>query len=180
MPRCTVTSADRRELIHHVTLSVMGRIARQAEAARAEEPDAFRALRRFVHAAAAERVGALCPQLEGYADHDHPDLVAARGRLEAAVQGLMDAAHTSGQLRSDIGLGDLMVAITQLTRPLPGKGCPEFEPLRPAAPAALPGRPDEPAPLGTPGPRRDLRRTGAATGNRPRPVVTPPCHSSST
>ncbi|GAA0402781.1 TetR/AcrR family transcriptional regulator [Streptomyces luteireticuli] len=119
--------ADRRELIHHVTLSVMGRIAEQAEAARAEEPDAFRALRRFVHAAAAERVGALCPLLEGYVDHDHPDLVAARERLEAGVQGLMDAAHASGQLRPDIALGDLMVAITQLTRPLPGKGCPEFD-----------------------------------------------------
>ncbi|WP_431047535.1 TetR/AcrR family transcriptional regulator [Streptomyces sp. P1-3] len=116
--------ADRRELIHHVTLSVMGRIADQAEAARAEETDAFQALRRFVHAAADERIGALCPLLSDGADRDHPDHVAARGRLEAAIEALMRSARDTGQLRADIDVGDLMVALTQLTRPLPGWGSP--------------------------------------------------------
>ncbi|GHG81373.1 TetR/AcrR family transcriptional regulator [Streptomyces griseocarneus] len=120
--------ADRRELIHHVTLSVMDRIADQAERARAEEPDAFRALRRFVHAAADERIGALCPLLrEGGVDKDHPDHVVARERLETGIGALVDAAHASGQLRPDVAIGDLMVAITQLTRPLPGTGCLGFE-----------------------------------------------------
>ncbi|MFC0600355.1 TetR/AcrR family transcriptional regulator [Streptomyces palmae] len=119
--------ADRRELIHRVTVSVMARIGDQAEAALAEEPDAFQALRRFVHAAADERVGALCPLLSGGIDRDHPEQVAARDRLVAGIEALMGAARDSGQLRSDIAIGDLMIALTQLTRPLPGWGCPRVE-----------------------------------------------------
>ncbi|MCA6093863.1 TetR/AcrR family transcriptional regulator [Streptomyces sp. SCA3-4] len=119
--------ADRRELIHHVTLSVMARIADQAERARAEEPDAFLALRRFVHAAADERVGALCPLLAEGIDKEHPDHVEARDRLESAIEAVMADARASGQLRPDIAIGDLMVAITQLTRPLPDTGCMDFD-----------------------------------------------------
>ncbi|KOT98952.1 TetR family transcriptional regulator [Streptomyces rimosus subsp. pseudoverticillatus] len=118
---------DRLDLIHHVTLSVMDRTADKAEAALAEEPDAFQALRRFVFAAVEERIGALCPLLSDGVDKDHPDLLAARGRLEGAVEALMGAARDSGQLRTDIAVGDLMVALTQLTRPLPGSGCTDFD-----------------------------------------------------
>ncbi|GAA2715377.1 MULTISPECIES: helix-turn-helix domain-containing protein [Streptomyces] len=119
--------ADRRELIHHVTLSVMARIADRAEAARAEEPDAFQALSRFVHAAADERIGALCPLLAEGIDKGHPEQVDARDRLESAVEALLSAARATGQLRGDIAMGDLMVAITQLTRPLPDTGCLDFD-----------------------------------------------------
>ncbi|MEU8822341.1 TetR/AcrR family transcriptional regulator [Streptomyces sp. NPDC048636] len=119
--------ADRRELIHHVTLSVMSRTADQVESALAEEPDAFLALRRFVHAAADERIGALCPLLSDTIDKEHPDLIAARDRLDRGIDALMGAARASGQLRTDIGVGDLMVALTQLTRPLPGSGCVDFD-----------------------------------------------------
>ncbi|MBH5335244.1 TetR/AcrR family transcriptional regulator [Streptomyces pactum] len=114
--------ADRRELIRQVTVSVMARTADQAEAARAEEPDAFQALRRFVHAAADERIGALCPLLSDGVERDHPDQVAARERLASAIEALMTAARDTGQLRTDIDVGDLLVALTQLTRPLPGWG----------------------------------------------------------
>ncbi|MEU9114779.1 TetR/AcrR family transcriptional regulator [Streptomyces sp. NPDC048483] len=119
--------ADRRELIHHVTLSVMARTADRAESALAEESDAFQALRRFVHAAVGERIGALCTLLSESIDLIHPDLLAARERLEAAVEAVMGAARDSGRLRTDIAVGDLMVAITQLTRPLPGWGSPRTE-----------------------------------------------------
>ncbi|WP_310720419.1 TetR/AcrR family transcriptional regulator [Streptomyces lydicus] len=119
--------ADRPELIHHVTLSVMSRTADRAESALAEESDAFQALRRFVHDAVAERIGALCPLLSDGIDRDHPDLLAARERLEAAVEAVMGAARDSGQLRTDVAVGDLMVAITQLTRPLPSSGCQDFD-----------------------------------------------------
>lgn len=88
--------ADRLELIHHVTLSVMSRTADRAESALAEESDAFQALRRFVHAAVEERIGALCPLLADGVDRDHPDLVAARDRLEVAVEAVMAAARDSG------------------------------------------------------------------------------------
>ncbi|MFG2139527.1 TetR/AcrR family transcriptional regulator [Streptomyces sp. NPDC048650] len=119
--------ADRLELIHHVTLSVMARTADRAESALAEESDAFQALRRFVHAAVEERIGALCPLLSDSIDLSHPDLLAARERLEAAIEAVMRAARDSGQLRTDIAVGDLMVALTQLTRPLPGSGCIDFD-----------------------------------------------------
>ncbi|MEU7041271.1 helix-turn-helix domain-containing protein [Streptomyces varsoviensis] len=119
--------ADRCELVHHVSLSVMSRIAEQAERARAEEPDAFLALRRFVHAAADERIGALCPLLAESVARRHPDLAEARDRLEATTEELMAAARDEGLLRSDIAAGDLMVALTQLTRPLPGSGCANFD-----------------------------------------------------
>ncbi|MGD3110177.1 TetR/AcrR family transcriptional regulator [Streptomyces sp. YGL11-2] len=119
--------ADRQELIHHVTLSVMSRTADRAESALAEESDAFEALRRFVHDAVEERIGALCPLLSDGIDPAHPDLIAARERLEAAVEAVMGAARDSGQLRTDIAVGDLMVALTQLTRPLPGSGCLDFD-----------------------------------------------------
>ncbi|MFH8403504.1 TetR/AcrR family transcriptional regulator [Streptomyces sp. NPDC018019] len=118
---------DRLDLIHHVTLSVMHRTADKAAAALTEEPDAFQALRRFVFAAVEERIGALCPLLSDGVDKDHPDLLAARERLEGAVEALMGAARDSGQLRTDIAVGDLMVALTQLTRPLPGSGCTDFD-----------------------------------------------------
>ncbi|MGW1200436.1 TetR/AcrR family transcriptional regulator [Streptomyces sp. NPDC002536] len=119
--------ADRRELIHHVTLSVMARLADRAETARAEEPDAFLALRRFVHAAADERIGALCPLLAEGVDKSHVEHIAARERLDQGIEALMAAAREAGQLRADISVGDLMVAITQLTRPLPGTGCMDFD-----------------------------------------------------
>lgn len=119
--------ADRRELIHDVTLSVMARTADRAESALAEEPDAFQALRRFVHDAVEERIGALCPLLSESVDLSHPDLLAARERLESAIEAVMRAARDSGQLRTDIAVGDLMVALTQLTRPLPDSGCIDFD-----------------------------------------------------
>ena len=39
----------------------------------------------------------------------------------------MAARPCSGQLRTDIAVGDLMVALTQLTRPLPGTGAVNFD-----------------------------------------------------
>ncbi len=115
--------ADRRELIRTVTLSVMDRTAERAEAAMAEEPDAFEALRRFVHEAADERIGALCTLLSGAFEEGDPELDAAREHLTRAVETLMARAHASGRLRPDVGVGDLMVALSQLTRPLPGTAC---------------------------------------------------------
>nr|WP_231948824.1 TetR/AcrR family transcriptional regulator [Jiangella alkaliphila] len=119
--------ADRHELIHVVASYSLARITEQAESALAEETDAFEALRRFVHRAADERVGALCSLLyEGF-DKNDPHVVAARLRMEAVVTELMDNARESAQLRPDVGIGDLMVAITQLTRPVAGTACVHVE-----------------------------------------------------
>ncbi|WP_030694382.1 TetR/AcrR family transcriptional regulator [Streptomyces globisporus] len=118
---------ERVDLIHEVVLSLVGRVIEVAERAAEEESDTFAALRRFVHGAADERVGALCPMLEGDFDKHHPDLIAGRDRLEEVVQGLIERAQRAGRMRTDVGLGDLMVALSQLTRPLPGTGCDSFD-----------------------------------------------------
>ncbi|RST11917.1 TetR/AcrR family transcriptional regulator [Streptomyces sp. WAC05374] len=118
---------DRPSLVHEVVLSVVSRTTERAREAAAEEADAFQALRRFSHAAADERIGALCPILSGAFDHDHPDLLAGRAQLEEAVQELFDRAQAAGRLRTDVAVGDLMIALSQLTRPLPGSACPHFD-----------------------------------------------------
>ena len=118
---------ERADLVREVVLSLMARVAELAERATEEEADTFAALRRFTHAAADERIGALCPMLDGAFDKEHPDLTVERERLEEAVQGLVDRAQRAGRLRSDIGVGDLMVAVSQLTRPLPGTACVNFD-----------------------------------------------------
>jgi AcrR family transcriptional regulator len=115
--------ADRNALVHDVVLSVLDRTAERAESAATQEGDPIAALRSFVHAAADERIGALCPLLSGTVEVDRPDLDAARARLESAVEGLMERARQAGRLRTDVAVGDLMVALFQLTRPLPGTGC---------------------------------------------------------
>lgn len=110
-----------------MVLAVLSRTADRAEEAMAEESDTFDALSRFVHAAADERVGALCPLLSGTFDKAHPELLAERRHLEEAVEELVRRAMTSGRLRTDIAVGDLMIALSQLTRPLPGVACVEID-----------------------------------------------------
>ncbi|WP_426364375.1 TetR/AcrR family transcriptional regulator [Streptomyces sp. E-08] len=118
---------ERDDLVREVVLSIMARVTELAERATEEEDDSFAALRRFTRGAADERIGALCPMLDGAFDKNHPDLMAERDRLEEAVQGLVDRAQRAGRLRADVGVGDLMVALSQLTRPLPGSACGAFD-----------------------------------------------------
>ncbi|MCH0540221.1 TetR/AcrR family transcriptional regulator [Streptomyces sp. MUM 203J] len=114
---------DRAALAREVVLSVMARATERAERAAAEEADTFAAVRRFAHEAADERIGALCPMLSGTFDHDHPELVAARERLAEAVEGLVGRAQEAGRMRPDVAVGDLLLAVSHLTRPLPGTSC---------------------------------------------------------
>ncbi|MFV0135324.1 TetR/AcrR family transcriptional regulator [Streptomyces sp. HMX87] len=114
---------DRDALVREVVCSVMERTARAAELALAETGDAFAALERFVHVAADERISALCPMVASTFDQHHPDLEAARERVERLVAAVMDRAKAAGQLRTDVGVGDLMVAVAQLSRPPAGTEC---------------------------------------------------------
>ncbi|MBQ0879899.1 TetR/AcrR family transcriptional regulator [Streptomyces sp. RT42] len=114
---------DRDALVREVVCSVMDRTARAAEVALAESGDAFEALERFVHVAADERISALCPMVSSTFDQHHPDLEAARERVERLVAEVMDRAKAAGQLRIDVGVGDVMIAAAQLSRPPAGTGC---------------------------------------------------------
>ncbi|MGW3510451.1 TetR/AcrR family transcriptional regulator [Streptomyces sp. NPDC000994] len=114
---------DRDALVREVVCSVMDRTARAAERALAETGDAFDALEHFVHASADERISALCPMVSSTFDRNHPDMEAARARVEHLVEEVMDRAKEAGQLRPDVGVGDVMVAVAQLSRPPAGTGC---------------------------------------------------------
>ncbi|MHA5050234.1 TetR/AcrR family transcriptional regulator [Streptomyces sp. SD15] len=142
---------DRDALAQEVVCAVMDRTSEWIEAALAEGNDAFESLSGFVHFAADERIGAMCPMLAESFDRNHPDLFAARERTLALIEELMARAREAGQLRTDVESGDLMVAVSQLTRPLPGTACQGIDPfvhrhlqlfldgLRAPAPSELPG-----------------------------------------
>lgn len=114
---------DRDALVREVVCSVMDRTAEAAEQALAETGDAFAALERFVHAAADERISALCPMVATTFDKHHPDLEASRQRVERLVEEVMDRAKAAGQLRTDVDHGDLMIIVAQLGRPPAGANC---------------------------------------------------------
>ncbi|WP_328769381.1 TetR/AcrR family transcriptional regulator [Streptomyces sp. NBC_00286] len=114
---------DRDALVREVVCSVMDRVSEQAEEMLATSGDAFEALSRFVHVSADERVSALCPMMSETFDKQHPDLVAARERMERLVEKLMERAQEAGQLRLDVGVGDLMISVSQLSRPPAGAVC---------------------------------------------------------
>ncbi|MBT3165967.1 TetR/AcrR family transcriptional regulator [Streptomyces sp. Vc74B-19] len=114
---------DRASLVREVVCSVMDRTVQAAEQALSETGDAFEALERFAHAAADERISALCPMISSTFDQSHPDLEDARRRVESLAVQLMDRARAAGQLRDDVEYGDLLVGVAQLSRPPAGTGC---------------------------------------------------------
>ncbi|MDJ0383260.1 TetR/AcrR family transcriptional regulator [Streptomyces sp. G-G2] len=125
---------DREYLVQRVVLFVMDRVTAHAEESLAATGDkggaggdAFEALCRFTHAAADERIGALCPMLAGDFDREDPELLSAREALETSVEALMAAGQRAGLVRTDVAVGDLMVALSQLSRPLPGIACLEID-----------------------------------------------------
>ncbi|WP_217206507.1 TetR/AcrR family transcriptional regulator [Streptomyces sp. AC550_RSS872] len=114
---------DRDALVREVVCSVMDRTVAAAELALAQTGDAFEALERFVHTAADERISALCPMIQSTFDANHPDLEVSRVRSEQLIGAIMDRAKAAGQLRSDVDVGDVMIAVAQLSRPPAGTGC---------------------------------------------------------
>ncbi|GAA2620129.1 TetR/AcrR family transcriptional regulator [Streptomyces axinellae] len=142
---------DRDALIHGVMHFVTERIANRAALALEQEDGPFEALRSYAFGAAAERIGALCPMLSGRFDPSDPECLEARTRIEKLTKELIRRAQHAGEVRDDIDVGDVMIALSQLTRPLPGVGCQRIERfverhlllfldgLRAPAPSELPG-----------------------------------------
>lgn len=115
---------DRMVLLRQVTLDVLGQSADAADAALAEEPDAFTALARYLHDAIDLRIGVVMPMLADRVAMDD-ELLAARDRSQTALQALVKAAHDEESLRPDVGSGDIGLLMIRMTPPLPVALAPE-------------------------------------------------------
>ncbi|WP_371517841.1 TetR family transcriptional regulator [Kitasatospora sp. NBC_01300] len=110
---------DREALVRALVTDLLARLAEAAEQARRDETDPYRALRRFVHAAADLRMGAAIVVLLERLVVDE-GLVAVRLDVVTAVEALLRAAQDAGRLRADVGMGDLVLLCVRVSRPLPG------------------------------------------------------------
>lgn len=107
---------DREALVRDLTGDLLSQLESAAKSAAAVDDDAFAAVRRFVHAAADLRMGAaILVLLEGLVVDQ--ELVLIRTRAANTVETLIQAAHEAGQLRRDVGMGDLVLLSIRLSRP---------------------------------------------------------------
>jgi AcrR family transcriptional regulator len=119
---------DRVALMRAVALHVLGQVTAEARTALAEESDSFRALARYLHRSLGLRIAAVMPVLDGRMDIEHDDeLKRARDDLASLFEAMVRAAWRSGQLRTDIGLGDLGLMVIRLALPLRGPFTREFD-----------------------------------------------------
>jgi AcrR family transcriptional regulator len=119
---------DRSALMRAVALDVLVQVTAEARAALAEESDSFRALARYLHRSLDLRIAAVMPVLDGQVDIEHDEaLKQARDELAALFEAIVRAAWRGGQLRTDIGLGDIGLMVIRLARPLPGAFAREFD-----------------------------------------------------
>jgi AcrR family transcriptional regulator len=123
---------DRHTLMRGVALDVLGRVALEARAALAAEPDAFRALSRYLHRCLDLRIAAVMPVLAGQpalaedrerglaALAENRELERARDELAPLYEGMVAAAQRDGLLRADVAPGDIGLMVIRLARPLAG------------------------------------------------------------
>ena len=114
------------------------------------------AVSRFMHAAAAAQIAALCPLLPTAT----PELSTEKQRLIDTGEALVVRAQDAGRMRADVTFADLLMALAQLTRPFPGVAVDRFtgrnlqvylDGLAAPAPSTLTGPPPT---------VEDLRQTG--------------------
>ncbi len=111
---------DRGALVRAVVLDVLGLAAEEARLALDEEPDAFRALARYLHAALDLRISAVMPALLGHVPPDDGEIAAVRERSWGLFEALVDRAHAAGTLRADVSFADVGVLLQRMARPLAG------------------------------------------------------------
>ena len=112
--------SDRETLMRAVVLDALVETIEVADRATAEEPTAFDALVRYMHAVLDLRVSAVIPALLDVLDLDDPLLLPTRDRSAASVQRLVDAAHAEGSLGEHVTFADIGMMLVRLSRPLPG------------------------------------------------------------
>ena len=109
---------DRQALIRALAFELWVDGGREARLALTEEPDAFRALARYMHRALDLRIAAAMPALVGQLPLQDEDGRRARDDAVAPVQAIIDAAQTEGTLRPDVAFADIGLMLIRLSRPL--------------------------------------------------------------
>lgn len=111
---------DREALLRAVALDAQQQVISELRRAVDEEPDAFRALARYMARVLELRASAVMPILAGRIALDEPDIFQARQEATHLIQQLIDRAHADGTLRPDVTFGDVALLLIRLGRPLPG------------------------------------------------------------
>ncbi|HEX6355270.1 helix-turn-helix domain-containing protein [Actinophytocola sp.] len=109
---------DRTVLLRQVAVDMLTQSARSATMALAEEPDAFTALVRHLHASIDLRTSVVVPML-AQSVPDDDELAAVRAESDRSLEMLVKAAHDEGSLRPDVGAGDICLLMIRVARPLP-------------------------------------------------------------
>jgi AcrR family transcriptional regulator len=109
---------DRAVLLRQVAVDMLRQSTTVANTALVEEPDAFAALTRFMHAAIDLRMGVIMPMLAERVAADE-ELLAVRDESKRALEALVKAAHDEQSLRPDVGPGDISLLVIRVARPLP-------------------------------------------------------------
>ncbi|MFE1364045.1 TetR/AcrR family transcriptional regulator [Streptomyces anulatus] len=115
---------DRQALISAVALDGFHRVVAIARTAEDEEPDAWRALTRFVHRARTELRLATWLSVwfaSAWAElQEDPENHRLRQILLKILDRLVRRAQSDGDMRPDVDTGDLALLIALLLRPIPG------------------------------------------------------------
>ncbi|GAA3364689.1 MULTISPECIES: TetR/AcrR family transcriptional regulator [Saccharopolyspora] len=111
---------SKTDLAEQVRISCLRRIVAEADAARAGEPDPWRAFTGFLRRCLAEGsgVGTVLPPDEPGVAHS-ADYLAARRDMAASVDEVVRAAHDAGELRSDFTAADVVLLFKHLNPALP-------------------------------------------------------------
>jgi len=111
---------ERRALMRAVVLEVLRQTAEAIARARAEEPDAFAALARYLHESLEIRAAAVIPALLNEIPLHDDEIERARAEAAGPAEELVRAAQREGTLRPDVAFGDIGPLIVRFARPLPG------------------------------------------------------------
>ena len=117
---------ERTLLLRAVAVDVSQRLAEEAAAAVAEEPDAFAALRRYMHRALEVGIGAVMSLIAGELDGD-AETMRWRDELAGAQRQILERAWSEQTLRTDIDFADIGLAIVRFSRPIGSTLDPELD-----------------------------------------------------
>lgn len=106
---------DQQSLLHAATLHVLDKSISAGEALVEAAPSAADALRRYMHTALENGIGAVNILYPLLVKRDWPEL---RARADALMEALVGRALEEGSLRSDLSARDVVFALTRFARPL--------------------------------------------------------------